>query len=63
MTAAKAVYGAIVAFVAPGAAYLVAEAIADGVTGNEWLTAACISVIAAAGVGGVVYQVQNKPTP
>lgn len=59
MNAAKAVWGAAVAFVAPGAVYVVANA-GDGMTGNEWLIAAALCFVPAAAVGGTVYAVENK---
>lgn len=55
---------AVVAFIAPGAAIIISAVLpgSDGgtaITGSEWVTAACTSVITAAGV----YAVRNQPQP
>lgn len=62
MNALAPYFKAVVAFIAPGAVILtsaVAEASAGGVaiTQGEWVTAACATVITAAGV----YAVPNRP--
>lgn len=61
MTAAKAVWGAVAAFLAPGAVYVAANA-SDGLTGNEWIIAGALCFASAGAVGGTVWAVRNKPT-
>jgi len=59
MKAAKAIYGAAVAFVAPGATVLLTELAGDGVQGNDWLKAGLVCVVSAAAVGGTVWAAKN----
>lgn len=58
MTAAKAIWGALAAFVTPGAVYVAANA-GDGMTGNEWIIAGALCFASAGAVGGTVYAVKN----
>jgi len=51
---AKAIYGAAVAFVAPGATVLLTELAGDGIQGNDWLKAGLLCIVSAAAVGGAV---------
>lgn len=60
MTAAKALWGAVIGFVAPGAAYLLANQ-ASGISGDELIAALLTAVVTSAGVAGTVYWVENKP--
>lgn len=60
LTAAKAVWGAVAAVLAPGAAFLIASS-GDGISGTEWLLAGLVVVTGGAAVGGTVYAVENKP--
>lgn len=59
MNAAKAIYGAVVGFLAPGAAFLIAQS-GDGLTGNEWLIAGLTSIVTAGAVGSTVWAVENR---
>jgi hypothetical protein len=52
--AGKAIYGAAIGFLAPGAAYLLLN-MGDGITGNEWLGALFTSIITAGSVGTAVF--------
>lgn len=61
MTAAKAVWGGVVAFVAPGAIYVAANA-GDGMSGNEWLIAAALCFVPAGAVGATVFYKRNANT-
>lgn len=56
----KAIYAAVIGFVAPGAAYLIGVA-DDGVSGKEWLIAALICLGGGLALGGGVQQIENKP--
>lgn len=63
MTRLAPYFKAVIAFIAPGAVVLtsaVTEASAGGaaITSAEWVTAACATVITAAGV----YAVPNRPS-
>lgn len=60
LTSAKAIYGAVLGFVAPAAVYLF-DVSGDGVSGNEWLKAILTAVISAGAIGATVYSVENKP--
>lgn len=61
LTAAKAYAGAVCTALAPGAAWIAAQAQAGTVSGLDWLVAGCL-VVAGGAVGGtVVYTVENKP--
>lgn len=60
LKATKAIWAGALAFLAPGAAYLIGVS-GNGVSGNEWLVAALTSVVAGGVTGGIVYQVENKP--
>lgn len=56
----KAVAAAVIGFLAPGASYLIGVS-SDGISGQEWLTAALTSVVTAGVSFGVVQQIENKP--
>lgn len=56
----KAVAAALIGFLAPGASYLIGVS-SDGISGQEWLTAALTSVVTAGVSFGVVQQIENKP--
>lgn len=56
----KAIYAAVVGFLAPGAAYLAGVA-GDGVSSSELIVALCFCVGGGALAGGVVQRVENKP--
>lgn len=56
----KAVYAAVLGFLAPGASYLIGVS-SDGISTNELLIALLTSVVAGGVIGGVVHQVENKP--
>lgn len=60
LKATKAIYAAVVGFLAPGAAYLAGVA-GDGVSANELVIAACICVGGSAVLGLGVRQIENKP--
>ena len=60
MTATKAIYGAVLGFVAPGAAYLLLN-LDGGLTWNELLGALLTAVVTSASVGVAVHRVENKP--
>lgn len=60
MRSTKAIVGAAIAFVAPGAGYLIGVA-PDGITGNELLIGALTCLVTAGAVGGAVWRVENKP--
>lgn len=60
MTAAKALWGGAVAFIAPGAAYLLLQ-LNDGISGTDLLGAALTSIVTAGSVAGTVYSVKNGP--
>jgi hypothetical protein len=61
---AAAYGGAVLGFVAPGAAYLLTVD-SDGISGTEWTHGGLIAVVAAVAtggiLGGVVQRVENKP--
>lgn len=61
-TAAKALWGGALAFVVPGAAYLLLN-LDDGLTGRELIGALLTAIVTAGSVGGTVYAVKNKPVP
>lgn len=54
MKYAKAIYGAGIGFIAPGAAVLVTELAGDGIQGSDWLKAGLVCIVSAAAVGGGV---------
>lgn len=56
----KAVYAAVLGFLAPGASYLIGVS-SDGISINKWLIALLTSVVAGGVIGGVVQVVENKP--
>lgn len=56
----KAIYAAVIGFLAPGAAYL-AGVSSDGVSTNELIVALCFCIGGGAVAGGVVQRVENKP--
>lgn len=57
---AKALVAAVLGFLTPGAAYLIARA-DDGINGNDWLVAALTCIASSAITGGVVWAIPNKP--
>lgn len=56
----KAVYAAVLGFLAPGASYLIGVS-GDGISTNEWLIALLTSVVAGGAIGTAVHLVENKP--
>jgi hypothetical protein len=60
LTAAKAVWGGVIGFVAPAAVYLLAH-MDGGITSDELLGAGLTAIVTAAGVAGTVFGVENKP--
>jgi hypothetical protein len=60
LNSAKALWGGVVGFVAPGAAYLLTR-LEDGITGNELIGAGLTAVVTAAGVSATVWAVENRP--
>lgn len=56
----KAIYAAVIGFLAPGAAYLAGVA-GNGVSSSELIVALCFCVGGGVVTGGVVHQVENKP--
>lgn len=56
----KAVYAAVLGFLAPGAAYAIGVS-GDGISSGEWLIALLTSVVAGGVTGAVVHSVENKP--
>ena len=63
MKYAKAIYGAMIAFIAPGATVLLTELAGDGIQGKDWLKASLVCVVTAAAVGGGVAAIANKMPP
>lgn len=62
----KAIWAAIIGFVAPGAVVLTSAVTARSelgavITTAEWITAACACIITSAAGGFTVYRVENKP--
>ena len=56
----KAIYAAVIGFLAPGATYLIGVN-GDGVQSNEWVNALLFCVAGAAVLGGGTYGIENKP--
>lgn len=61
LTAAKAWAAAICTALAPGAAWVAAQAQAGTVSGMDWLVAGMFVIAGGAVGGGVVYKIENKP--
>jgi hypothetical protein len=61
--AAKAIWGAVVAFVAPGATVLLTELAGDGIQSGDWLKAGLVCVVSAAAVGGAVWAAPKNAEP
>jgi hypothetical protein len=63
LTAAKAVYAAVLGFIAPGVAFLTAQLVGgDGnVSGSDWFVALLFCLGGSAALGGGVFAVENKP--
>lgn len=59
----KAVYAAILGFIGPGAGVLLPQVApgGDGIQRNELLWALLLCVVFAAGGGGLVQRIENKP--
>jgi predicted phage tail protein len=56
----KAIYAAVIGFLAPGAAYL-AGVSGDGISSSELVTALLWCIGGGVVLGGVVQRVENKP--
>jgi hypothetical protein len=61
MTAAKAVWAAVLSFLAPAAAILIIEIAGDGIQSDDVWKALLVAIVTAAPTSATVYAVKNKP--